>query len=394
VQDRHPLLNTNNVYQASENFAQWPYEAWVLPALPADEYEEGEYVKHTDKVWISTADNNATEPGAVGATWSEINNFSQYLLNVLSTAAQKTIEKIFQYKKVERNTKTIFENIYLFDGAGNRNTMVVKLNRFVGFQIALHKHKHLAALIRKVGTQFSNDIPDPLNLYLYHSSQQDPILVIPVNVTKPVSFEWHDIDDILLPYTNSTQESGGMFYFGYYEADLPMGVQAIRRDNYVWGQAPCQTCNSSDMFFFQKWSAFMSIMPIAVQSTYLNVDKTKFSNNAVGLVSNSNFGINLHLTVKCDNTDFIIDNIEVLDEAYANQIAYELLNSMIYTLRDSGDAKQVRDKAGIELARTDAGGIQKMLEFSFKALDYDMSGFNTVCLTDSPRRGARTGAML
>jgi hypothetical protein len=394
IQDRHPLLNTNNIYQTSENFDQWPYDPWAAPD-PGEGYEENEYVKHVDKVWVSNVDDNETEPGqAPLENWSEVNNFSQYLDRVKRNAAQKTVEKIFSLKKLDRNTKTIFENIHIFDGAGNRNSMIVKTDRFVGFEIRLRKHRHLAALIKKIGTQFSNVIPGTFNLYLYHSSQQDPVSIIPLNVTEAVSFQWHNIETLTLPYVSDTQDAGGVFYLGYYEADLPVGVQAIKRDNYQWDKSPCASCGSSDYFYYEKWSAYMNFTPMIVQSSALNVDRTKFDSNFVGYTYSTNFGLNLHISCKCDLTDFIIENIDLLDDAYANVIAVDLLTAMVYTLRDAGDAKQARALAATELNRSDSEGMPKKLEHSFKALDYEMSGFNSVCLPQAQRRGVRTGSTM
>ncbi len=395
IQDRHPLLNTNNLKAASENFDQWPYEEWVAPVSPG--YAKDVYFKHEDKIWVSNVDDNEAEPGeAPLENWTEVNNFSQYLLRQLLSSAQRTVEKMFQYKTMDRNTKTIFENIHLFDGSGNRNSTVLKQGRFVGFLVRLQKQKHLTILLRKLGTQFNN-VATNLKIYVYHESQQAPILTRTITHSTPNSFQWNNIEDIILPYVGD-HDAGGVFYIGYYEDDLGTGVQAITRNDYKWNEEPCAVCGNAavDAESFRKWSAYSSWTPIAVPAAHINAGpgRNKFSNTAVGLNYSSNFGLNFHLTLKCDLTDFILENIDQLDEAYANQIAYELLNQMAYSLRDNGDAKQLRDKAGFEMVRTDSMGIAQLLDKSFKALDFSMSGFNTVCLPDSKRKGARTGSMI
>ncbi len=304
---------------------------------------------------------------------------------------------MFQYKALDRNTKSVVENIYLFDGAANRNQTVTKMGRFVGFCVRLQKQKHLTALLRKIGTQFNN-ATGAITLYVYHESRVEPILTRTINHTLAGSLQWTNMEDVVLPYSADNQDAGGAFYIGYYEDDLPSGVQAITRNDYKWNTGPCGTCASAstDRLFFQKWSAYMNWTPITVQASMIDSSpaRNKFANENVGFLFDVNFGLNFHLTVKCDLTDFILENISNLDEAYANQIAYELLNSMAFTLRDNGDAKQLRDKALYEATRQDASGITKKLEDSFKALDFSMSGFNTLCLPDNRRTGARTGAMM
>lgn len=398
IQDRHPLLNTNNLSMASENFDQWPYEAWVLPVLPIPGYNQDVFVKHVNKVWASNITNNTTQPGQSPLTdWTEVNNFSQYLDRILKQASQQTVEKVFQYKALERNTKTLFENIYLFDGAANRHQLVTKQGRFVGFCVRLRKQKHLTALLKKVGTQFNNLTGD-LTLYVYHESQEAPILTRTINHALPGSLQWTNMEEVVLPYVSDTQDAGGTFYIGYYEDDLPLGVQSITRNDYKWNTGPCNTCASSstDRLYFQKWSAHMSWTPIAVPSGFIDQTpaRSKFNNEVVNYSYDTNYGLNFHLTLKCDLTDFIKENLASFDEAYANQVAYELLNSFAFTLRDNGDAKQIRDKAAYEMARTDDSGIGKKLEKSFKALDFDLSGFNSICLPDNRRTGARTGTMM
>ncbi len=395
VQDKHPLLNTNNLFMASENFDQWPYEPWEVPGIAG--YDENVYVKHIDKIWVSNKPTNTTVPGSAPLDdWTEVNNFSQYLLRIQQSAAQKTLEKMFQHKKIERNTKSVFENIHLFDGNGFRNQLVTKRGRFVGFKVRLMKQKHLAILIRKLGTQFNNSIAD-LKLYIYHESQVAPIATRTITHGTPNSFVWQNIDDITLPYQSDAHDAGGTFFIGYYEDDLGNGVQAIKRNDYKWNEAPCATCSgtATDLLYYQKWSQYSKWVPIAVAANDINAgpDRDKFNNEKVSPVYDDNFGLNFHLTLKCDLTDFLIENINLLDEPYANQIALELINSMAYTLRDNGDAKQIREKAAFEMTRQDSMGLPKIVEASFKAVDFDMSGFNTICLPSTMRRGVRTGSI-
>lgn len=393
VQDRHPLLNTNNLYMASENFDQWPWPDWS-----AGTYDEDVFVKHVNKIWVSNIPSNTDEPGQAPLTsWSEVNNFSQYLERILLQASQQTIEKTFEMKALNRNTKTVFENIYLFDGAANRNQLVLKQGRFVGFAVQLRKHKHLTALLRKIGTQFNN-VTGTFKLYVYHESRVEPILTRDISHTLVGSLQWNNIDDIILPYVSDNQDAGGVFYIGYYEDDLPVGVQSITRNDFLWNTGPCAVCpgSSIDRSYFQKWSAYMNWTPIAVPASFIDPtpSRDKFDNHSVTMNYNINYGLNFHLTLKCDLTDFILENLQSFDEAYANTIAYELLNSFTYTLRDNGNAKQVRDKAAYELQREDNSGIAAKLDRSFKALDFDMSGFNTVCLPESRKNGPRTGSMM
>ncbi len=396
IQDRHPLLNTNNLFMCSENFDQWPYTPWAAPGAPG--YDEDVFVKHEDKIWVSNIEANQTEPGTAPLTdWTEVNNFSQYLMRIQQSAAQKTVEKLFQEKKVDRVGKTVFENIHLFDGTGYRNQAVTKRGRFVGFAVRLHKQKHLTILLRKLGTQFDNNVPN-LKIYVYHESRVAPVLTRTINHTLPGSFQWANIEDIALPYVSDDQDAGGLFFIGYYEDDLPNGVQSLSRLDYKWGEAPCLVCpgSSADVLYFQKWSQFSSWYPVIVAAADINAGpgRDKFANHKAARVYDNNFGLNFHLTLKCDVTDFLIENVSLLDEAYSNQIAYELLSSMSYTLRDNGDAKQIRDKAAFEMTRTDSTGISKMMESSYKALDFDMSRFNSICMPAEKRRGVRTGSMM
>lgn len=391
LQDTHPLLTTNNLYQAAQNFSAYNYPEWEQPEEGESEYDEGTKVQKDNVVYESSEDENETVPGE-DDSWLAIDLFSLYLMNMRTIAAQKTLAAIFENKKVDRNTKSLFENIYLFDNVGNRRNTVIKEDRFVGFQIRLRKHKHIAALIRKIGTQFTASIPDPINLYLYHSSQDEPVMVIPIEVTKSNSFEWRNIEDIILCFSDQEYDSGGVFFLGYYESDIPFGCQAVTRDNYTFGKPMCRTCGS-DYRYFSEWSKYMDFMPFVVSSEYLSVGRTLFNIDQVAYYPSTTFGLNFHLTVKCDLTEFLIENVDIMDQALANHLAYEFINSFSYTLRDNADAKQIREKAAFEMTRTDVGGINPIMLRADKALSFDFSGFNTACLPCNKPGGIRIGAI-
>jgi hypothetical protein len=391
VQDEHPLLSLENIDQALKNYDKFNFDAFSA----LESYAIGEKVRASDnKVYIAVLASAPEDPkdpagGANGNYWDEYNLLSQKLDQVRRSAASKVLSAIFTDKKIREVTKAIFDNVQLFDGAGSFTSKEIKANRFVGFQIALESHRDLITVIKRLGTQFSAANPE-FTLYVFHSSQEDPIATFTLNLTKVNSFQWSQLLDedgkeLTLKYLSDDYESGGAFYIGYYEEDL-VG-QAIIKD-YDFGRTPCATCNRSHEYF-TKWSRFIQVTPIEISSADLvgigpnDPDGPKLWDIAKNnYVYTKNYGLNLDLTSRCDITDFIIRERQLLADPILKQITVDLLKELAYTTRNNAIAKEVRDLAIYTLNNKDNNtpGAEKKLELSLKAVSFDLSDLNSACM--------------
>jgi hypothetical protein len=312
-QDDHPLVTIENLDQALKNYDQYIYADWIIGTT----YKKGARVKAADgKNYESLVDDNiGEEPSASPASWSVVNLLSEKLTAITRAAINKVVNRIFTDKKIDGATKSIFENVQLFDGAGSLLNKEIGQGRFVGFEIILASHRDITTIIRRIGTQFTAPNPGGLKIHLFHSSQEDPIKVWDLVLLKTNSFEWSklqddDLKDWVLRYLDEDHQPGGSFYLGYYEDDLP--GMAINRA-YDFANAPgCTSCGMNYNYWSQ-WSRYMQINPIEIASAYLVDIKPTDPGGAKlwdirknGYQWTKNYGLNLDLSVVMLPTSFAV----------------------------------------------------------------------------------------
>jgi hypothetical protein len=378
-QQAHPLLSIENIHQALTN-----YDAYAYPAYNnATEYAEMEKVRAADnKVYESLEDGNVgNEPSASPEQWVEVPLFAQRLESIVRGSLNKIMAAIATHKKIVESTKTLLENTTLFDGSGSLQDKEVKLGRFVGFKLMLDDHRSILAIIRRIGTQFTAANPD-FKLFIFHTSQVEPIQVIDLALTKVNSFEWKKIE-AELRYNSETYGPGGSFRIGYYE-DLLEG-QAINR-GYNFGVSP-KPCNCNNWYpLWARWSRFFIVEPFAVIPDVVPEADGSGAElwNLESEISyhEKSFGLNLDLSVLCDVTDFVCRERRVFTEAVNRQVTVDLLNEMSNSVRNNPLAKEVRDLAKFELLNKPDGNLGEIakLEKAIQALNFDFSDMNEACL--------------
>lgn len=389
-QDEHPLVNIENIDQADKNYDKFNFPAYS----GATPYSEGNRVRYltNNEVYESIQDANTGHLPTDPVWWIEVSLLAQKLDQITRAAATKLLSRIFVDKKLNEVTKSIFENIQLFDGSGSLLNKEVKQSRFVGFEIFLKDNRDVLTVIRKLGTQFSQINP-AFPLYIYHSSQVAAIFQIDVALTKALSFEWtklldDDNNPILFKYLDEEFSPGGCFYVGYYEDDL-IG-QAINK-GYDFGIIPtnCGACNN-DYRYWSAWSQYVKINPFSVQAGDLPGDKTLWDINRNQYDFIKNWGLNMDLTVKCDVTDFLCRERTMFADCLTKQVAIDVLQLIAYSTRNNVEAKQTRDMAMFALNNKDnyTPGAEKKLEMSLKALSFDISDLNDACLPCNQKYGA------
>jgi hypothetical protein len=397
-QDEHPLISIQNIDQCDFNYDQFNYPAWAvgttygLAATPAD------WVRYTDgKVYASLqAANTGNPPDSSPIWWVEINLTAQRLQQITSSAANKLLTRVFTDKKLNDVTKSIFENIQLFDGAGSLLNKEIPQGRFCGFEIFLKDNRDLITVIKKLGTQFTTANPGFV-LYIFHSSQSDPIFKIPLALAKAISFEWTSLPSVILKYLNYDYNIGGSFYIGYYEEDLATGCMAINK-GYDFAIAPyCLTCNN-DYRYWSSWSQYVSIQPFVIGASDLTGIKpsdtggnpTLWDIHMTQYQYIKNFGLNLDLTIKCDVTDFLCRETYLFTDCLMKQVALDVLTLIAYSYRNNTAAKETRDLAMYALNNQDNNtpGVTSKFEKAIKALSFDVSDLNDACLPCDKKYGS------
>lgn len=388
-QDAHPLLTVENLDQALTNYDAYTYDLYS----GATPYAEGDKIRAGagGLVYESIQDANlGNDPAASPLFWVEVPLFSQKLEAVVRAGINKIAAQVFQDKKLRGATKTLIENVQLFDGNGSLNDKEIKLGRFVGFKLMLEDHRDLITVIRRLGTQFSE--PNPaFKLYIFHTSSEDPLAVVDLALARSNSFEWSTIAQTLR-YLSDTHAPGGSFRIGYYE-DRLVGQAINRGYDFAVSPMPC-TCNNWYKYF-TKWSKYIRVEPFEVTPAAellpaLDGTGAKMwpTESELSQYSKS-YGLNLDISVRCDTTLFLCREKDLFTDSLLKQVTADLLNEIAYSVRNNVIAKETRDLAMYALETRPNGnpGLVKQLEKAIAALDFDLSDLNEACLPCNETRG-------
>lgn len=385
--DAHPLLTIENLEAIAPNFEAYAYPVWDV----ASTYNTGDIVKYNDVFYISLTDSNTgNTPDSDPINWEEKRFFSDWLEDKTQAYILQFVNAIFAKKAINKEVKSLFDDRYIFTGSGRMTDLIVKQGRFVGFEIKPMPQEDIKATINKLGFQFSQ-LQSGLNIYIYHTSQVEPIFVEPITTTKAFSFEWVALSQKLdLFFASDSYDTGGCFYLGYYEDDL--SGQAIKK-NYNFSR-PCTTCTGSgDYHFWRTWSKFFKLSPIAFRASALNgtdlpdIDMIEYH-------SSNNFGMNLNVSAHCDLSAFLCRQGRILAFPMQKWVGLKMVEEIANTLRLNRDKSEAQKLAILSL--DDASGtttLKQEVSALMKQINFDLSNLNTVCLPCSEPSGIKYGSV-
>lgn len=317
-----------------------------------------------------------------------------YLKDVVQDSIAEVFSRVFTEKKLQYQTKALFEDVQLYSGAGQRQQKVLKEGRFVGFELHLKNMRDIDFEVYRIGLQLDTLNPT-FNLYLYHTSQAAPLETFTFNVDKPGMFQWFSLKDInkrlKLNYVNSKYSTEGNFILGYYESQVLGQAIEMKKDLHT---GPCQSCNAYDIQAYQAYSKFVSIHPFSVDAAEL-AGTNLWDVKAHEYHYNTNFGINLSFTTQCDITDFCLRNELLFADAIAKACGVKLLNNIAFSTENKGVSEKIRGLARYELDNKENNtlGSKAQYENALKALSFDLSGLNSACLPTVHRKRVSHGAM-
>ena len=364
--DYHPMITFENLYYIAPNYDGMSFDTWAATA-----YTSGDIVKYDNIAYEATRDIAATStaPTVLTAWESPVNPWIEGKINA-------SINKLFSYvqtnKKLAQTTKTFLSNIQLVDGAGRMDDTIDADSRFVGFEITPKYTNNISAVIDYIGLQFTAAQTD-LTLYLFHSSQNSAIATWSLSTTVSNSFDWLSATSPAtgvnsMPYVDYARniDAGGSYYLGYFEDDI--SGSAIEKD--------FTSCYKSVKYnAINKW---LTIRPIAVSE--LNGTNI-FDIDDIGY-TDSNFGLNLSISVKTDVTEMMTANKGLFTEALGYQFSADMLDEMLHNPASRINRNQenaTRNKILYELTEDQNGNsLYKKVKNIMAALDFDLSSISQV----------------
>lgn len=299
------------------------------------------------------------------------------------------MNSLFVQKKVNEVSKTLLANVALFDGVGNISGRITKTDRLVGFKINL-SHADVSAKLTHIGLQVSM-IQNPVSIYLYHSSSNQPVKTFELNQTKSIQFQWHKIAEEVLSSLNDTITPGGSYYLCYKESELT--GEAIKKDVSFNGRNNCGNCSEAirNKRLYDKWGKYISIQPFYIHADDVPAGDELWDEDKEIYLDDTNFGLNLQLSVQCDVTHLFCQNTNILTDALCKQLTVDLLSEIAFSTRDNQNKIKIAGLAAAALDNQENGqyGEQKKLLKAIEAVSFDFSNINDLCLPCNSNRHAK-----
>lgn len=374
-QQIHPLLTLDNLRSIAPDFQNYNWQVRDVNKA----YKSGEVVRVDDSLYKALQDVPAETNILDSEYWTETNPFSEWLEEKTKASIVKLVNKFINMKLADKATKSLIENKILFDGTGRLTNKIENRNRLVGFEIDTVRSKGVTVKIDKIGLQMTK--PGSYTIYIFHSSNPEPIYTLTFEKTKADNLEWFKPkDDILLPYESTNTDAGGSWYLVYKQSELPENAQAIYKDR-DWSTGPCKACSRSEFLAYQAWSRYIEVHPF-----YISEDE-EFDPEIMNFTYDKNYGINLEVSAYCDLTDFIIKQRAMFQNVLSKQVAIDFLREFAYnpnvrTNRHSINASKLDILVELDGDSNSMrqSGLSYELDIALKALSISTQGLDRVCL--------------
>ena len=382
----HPLMTLDNIRAIMPEKFTNQYPIWDADK----EYVEGAKVRHAEKVWQAVADNVGSEPSEDSQDWQMFDALSDFLVQLTRMGIAQMVQTFLQTKSLLKESKPLLERRTFFDGAGRFNNVQENHGRLVGFEINPVRAMGVTAKIERIGLQMRG-ATGKVRVYLFHSSQREPVKVEDLEVTKDNgTFQWFNVKEWFMPYISDGNNAGGSWYLCYNQDDLPDGMEAINvaKD---WSREPCGTCNIGSVEAWRELTKYLAISPFRVPALQTFAEYPELWDIADNVYTNTcNYGLNVEVTVACDLTDFIIREREVFATTLQRQVAVTALRTMAMNpnVRVNRNQSNVSTQGVLyELDGNPQGrenGMGMELRKAYEALDIDTRGIDRICLTCRP----------
>lgn len=387
-QGAHPLVTLANVRSIMPDDYLYKYPAWNN----ATAYAKGAKVQHGGVVWIATAANTGSEPGANNnPDWAEYNMLSDFAENLMTQGINTAIQQFIQEKQLSQETRDLLEHRTFFDGAARLQATIDPTGKIVGFEIIPVRSMGVTTKIERIGLQMIGGT-GKVTLYLFHSSQVAPMKTIELNFTNEKGgFQWFTpAEPIYLPYIpgkdGDGNDSGGAWFLCYNQNDLPFGMQALNVSK-DWSKEPCQTCLGGSIESWHELTKYLQVSPFGIKAPADFAENPEmFDIGLVSYTNTMNYGLNVEISVGCDLTDFIISQRQIFANVIQKQVAANVLRTIAMNPDVRVNRNQVnvtRDEILYELdgqAQGRASGLVYELKQAYRALSFDTRGLDRVCL--------------
>lgn len=396
-QGAHPLLTLDNMEAIMPD--DWGIQYPVWDALT--QWKQNKVVQYGNDTngnklfWKAKADNVGEEPTEDSLFWSKYNILSDFLERMTRNGIATAIQTFTQIKQLDKETRNLLERRTFFDGAGRIRATLQNNHKLVGFEIVPVRAMGVTAKIEKIGLQMTGGT-GVVRMYLFHSSQIDPIKTFDLNFTVTNGgFQWFPLTDCYLPYISDKNNAGGAWFLCYNQDELPAGMEAINVSK-DWSREPCGTCNIGSVEVWRELTKYLQITPFMYHAPETFAEYPELWDIAYTMYTRTqNYGLNCEITIGCDLTDFIISQRQIFQTVIQRQVAAIALRTLamnpnVRVNRNQSNATRMDILYELDgnTSGVRPGGLGYDLKKSYEALQIDTQGLDRICLACN-NRGVR-----
>ena len=381
-QGAHPLCTLENVRS-------------IMPADYLERYPQigpgGRACKNikyrfNNKLYYCIEDVDGT-PSTDPECFTDWNAITDFVDNLTRRAINTAVQTFIQTKQLNEETKSLLERRTFFDGAARLQATIDPRHKIVGFEIVPVRAMGVTAKIERIGLQMIHGTGN-VRMYLFHSSQYDPIQVENFNYSNTSGgFQWFTPSKpMFLPYLGSKTDAGGAWFLCYNQDDLPEGMRALNVSK-DWSVEPCQTCLGGSIESWRQLTKYLQVSPFATAAPTTFADNPQmFDIGRIAYTNTMNYGLNVEISVGCDISDFIISQRQMFATVIQKQVAATVLRTIAMNPDVRVNRNQVnttRDELLYELDGVSTGrpsGLGYELRQAYKALSLDTRNLDRICL--------------
>ena len=384
-QDAHPLMTLENIRSIMPDGFKFQYKEWEADV----HYSKGDKRSYNGVVY-KAKDDNVNEQPDTSDEWEVFDIVSDFIKEQTLSGIALMVQTFLLVKGLVRGSTSLLERRTFFDGAGRLTNYQQSQGKLVGFEITPVRAMGVTAKIERIGLQMTG-ATGMVRVYLFHSSQVDPIYFQDLEFTKENGgFQWFDMTDWYMPYVSERNNSGGAWYLVYNQNDLPDGMLAINATK-DWSREPCMTCNAGSVEAWRELTKYLRISPFKVDALETFAQFPEMWDIEDNIYTNTaNYGLNVEVSVACDLSQFIIDQRGMFATVLQRQVTATMLRMMamnpnVRTNRNQSNVSQqgiLYELDGNPQGR--ATGIGYELKKAYEALDLDTRDIDRICLTCRP----------
>ena len=353
---QHPTITIENLASVAPDFKKMVYPAWSNTV----NYSIGQTVAYSGQIFRAKTANINQAP-AVGNDWELYNGFTDWLKKETQDGILFALNMWIEKKIQRKSAANLLKYDKVIKGSGRPNDIKTSSGSS-GFEIVPVRNLGIVTKIEKVALQFENNAS--IEIKVFQSGLLDPIYSESFNYTGNGSVQW------FIPGQDWELNDPGSYYL-IYEGSLNY-IEGMYDYNRHSPGHPRLSCGDS----------FLHVNPFSTQESTAQL----WDPNQNQYTYTSNFGLNLQLSVRCDYTEFIVDQKTLFRDIVARGVAYRLLNKIAWR-PEARTNRNVNNFDRQELlyerdgdSRGRKGGLKEMFMSSIEALSIDYTGINKKCL--------------